>query len=475
MTAQWQKVVDHIMSFKIGTYEGYTNSGGYDNNTQFGRQYGENFVSWCVIFDWCVYSDMGLASIVPKTDNVSSFTSWAQARGQWSEYPSVGAWVNFNNGEHTEMVVGFDATYVYTKGGNTNNNGSAQGDGIYAHSNVRTSSKVTGYFAPKFPDGVCPPTADPADHRGGKKVASWRWSAPAAPAPAPKPAPKPVPLQPIVGRLVYAGNLSPTRPDNGSITILQRVLNVDLTLKLPETGKYDAATKAAVKKVQTNLHFSGSDADGYIGDSTLAFLAKKYKFTVVGKCLPAPAVKPTPAPAPKPGVWVTSVAIDNKTGVSFARYNGGGNMASWIAAACKARGITAPAAVANWTRGMSTIMSRESSGNANACNTNDLNNVTPSGFSQVRDYGDAYPASGSIYQLNGAYTNYQCSRGAVQCIPQTFAHYHCPGTSNMIYDPVASVAASMGYVGDVYGVADDGSDLAAKVQQADPNRSPRGY
>jgi len=40
---------------------------------------------------------------------------------------------------------------------------------------------------------------------------------------------------------------------------------------------------------------------------------------------------------------------------------------------------------------------------------------------------------------------------------------------------VANIAASMKYVMDRYGVSPDGSNLAANVQQADPNRPPQGY
>ena len=54
----------------------------------------------------------------PKLDNVVSFSNWARAHGQWSDYPSVGAWTNFGNG-HCELVVGFDADTVRTKGGNS--------------------------------------------------------------------------------------------------------------------------------------------------------------------------------------------------------------------------------------------------------------------------------------------------------------------------------------------------------------------
>ena len=68
-----------------------------------------------------------------------------------------------------------------------------------------------------------------------------------------------------------------------------------------------------------------------------------------------------------------------------------------------------------------------------------------------------------------------CSRGIAQCIPDTFASYHQSNTSTDIYNPVSNIAASINYVRAHYGVAADGHDLAAKVQQADPSRPPRGY
>ncbi|MEU1372010.1 GH25 family lysozyme, partial [Streptomyces sp. NPDC005803] len=189
---QWRTLLEHVLSIPEQVYEKWT-SAGWDNHTKFGVEYGEDGVAWCVIFDWDMFHDCGLDAVVPKTDNVKAFTAWAKARGQWSEYPSVGSWVNFNNGAHTEIVVGFDAKNVYTKGGNSIKAGAVdngQGNGVWSHSHARTSAAVVGYFAPHFPDGVCPPTADPHDPRGGTPVTSYRHTTAPAPAPA-KPGTKP--------------------------------------------------------------------------------------------------------------------------------------------------------------------------------------------------------------------------------------------------------------------------------------------
>jgi hypothetical protein len=178
-TPAWRRLVDHVMAVPERVYEHWNSRDGWDNHTQFGTEYGWDGVAWCAIFDWDMHHDVGLDSIVPKTASVAAMAAWAKERGQWSEYPSSGAWVDFGAGSHTEIVVGFDADTVYTKGGNSVQAGSTdagQGNGVWSHATSRRSARVTGYFAPRYPDAVCPPTADPHDPRGGKPVTAWRWT-----------------------------------------------------------------------------------------------------------------------------------------------------------------------------------------------------------------------------------------------------------------------------------------------------------
>ena len=141
----------------------------------------------------------------------------------------------------------------------------------------------------------------------------------------------------------------------------------------------------------------------------------------------------------------------NTKDVEYTPYRAGGNIDTWIAEACRAAGLPHGDA---WVRGYKTLCERESSYNPNAINTTDYN-------ANGERVGDGHP-------LN-------CSRGIAQCIPSTFAAYHADGTSKSIYDPVANISASIHYVRDKYHVSLDGSDLAAKVQQADPKRPPKGY
>jgi SLT domain-containing protein len=101
-----------------------------------------------------------------------------------------------------------------------------------------------------------------------------------------------------------------------------------------------------------------------------------------------------------------------------------------------------------------TLTGRESGHNATVVNLGDSN-------AHGAQMSDGAPANSS--------------RGPAQCIPGTFAAYHQPGTSTSIYEPVANIAASMNYVMDRHGVSPDGSNLAARVAQADPNAAGAGY
>lgn len=131
-----------------------------------------------------------------------------------------------------------------------------------------------------------------------------------------------------------------------------------------------------------------------------------------------------------------------------------GHIRHRIAEALDHLGITDPAARHNWIRGYETLIARESGGRAWAVAAEP---VTVPGPAQPDGRGLGY------------------ARGLTQTIPATFAHFHQPGTSDNIYDPVANICASMNYVMHRYGVSADGANLVALVQQADARRPPKGY
>ncbi|MCV6972793.1 transglycosylase [Mycobacterium bohemicum] len=110
------------------------------------------------------------------------------------------------------------------------------------------------------------------------------------------------------------------------------------------------------------------------------------------------------------------------------------------------KGFHDPAVRARWERGMALVALRESNYDAGAVNGWDCN-----------------AARGTP------------SRGAWQFIAPTFAAYHQRGTSSQINDLVAQACAFINYARGHYGVAADASNLADRIQQADPRRSPKGY
>ena len=168
---QWLLLLEHVLAVPEGVYEHWVPGGtGWDNHTIWGVEYGEDGVPYCVIGAWDQFHECGLESAVPKTDNVNDFANWARTHGEWTEWPSVGAWRDVGDGAHCEIVLAFTADKVITKGWNSVQTGaqdSGQGNGVWVHVMDRTDPRITGYLAPRFPDNICPPTASSHDPRGG--------------------------------------------------------------------------------------------------------------------------------------------------------------------------------------------------------------------------------------------------------------------------------------------------------------------
>lgn len=143
--------------------------------------------AWCATFISWLALKTGLSALFPRTASTDTAAAWYQKRGRWSEYPAIGAQGFLAHGSdefHTFLVTGYDAQYIYTIEGNSNTNGSPQGDGVYALKRRRTDAIVEGYGYPAYPEGII--SADPA------------W---AAHNPVHKAAAKPRKIKKFVGRL----------------------------------------------------------------------------------------------------------------------------------------------------------------------------------------------------------------------------------------------------------------------------------
>lgn len=125
----------------------------------------------------------------------------------------------------------------------------------------------------------------------------------------------------------------------------------------------------------------------------------------------------------------------------YSQFKGSPDLMGWIASAERTAGVGP-----GWTPGLMTLIGRESGGNPNATNDWDVN----------AQNGDP-------------------SRGLMQTIGSTFEANRDKSLPDNIFDPIANIVAGIHYIQSTYGVSADGSNLSSNVQQADPNRAPKGY
>lgn len=258
-----------IASPEVGYHEGY--SGGHWNNEE---KYADqvpglswaNYQAWCATFvSYCAYK-AGAGDLYPRTASCLTGVAWFKNAGRWSEYPAVGAQVFYGSGggTHTGLVYDYDADYIYTIEGNTNDNGSAEGDGVYRKKRARRDAYVYGYGYPKFAEGI--KSADP----------SYAGSAPKTPS------------KPVVdlSNVVAAAHTDPgaaqghqTYPND--VRLVEAALSAEglLVAKYASDGSFGSTTVSAYAAYQRKLGYSGSDADGIPGMTSLSKLGAAHGFT----------------------------------------------------------------------------------------------------------------------------------------------------------------------------------------------------
>jgi hypothetical protein len=154
-----------IAGSQVGYHEGRSN-GHWNNVQKFSKQVPSlrwsDGQAWCCTFVSWVAMKAGLADLFPCTASTDAAAAWWKARNQWHEYPAIGAQVLYGsngNMDHTGIVYDYDDKYVYTVEGNTNTNGSREGDGVYRKKRLRRDSYVQGYGYPAVKGGL--KSADP--------------------------------------------------------------------------------------------------------------------------------------------------------------------------------------------------------------------------------------------------------------------------------------------------------------------------
>jgi hypothetical protein len=263
---------------EVGYHEG-RNASGWDNIQKYSEQVPglawSDGQPWCCTFTSWLAMVSGNAALYPRTASCEAAVSWFKSIGRFSEYPAVGAQVFYGagGGSHTGVVVGYDADNVYTVEGNTNDNGSSEGDGVYRKTRVRRSDFVYGYGYPKFADGIV--SADPA--YGGTKSAS-------APTPPKPPAPKPVVS---LANVIAAFQADPSAPQGhqshpDDVKPVEAALAAEGLLedKYAHDGSAGSKSVEAYAEWQRREGFTGADANGIPGRKTLTALGAKHGFTV---------------------------------------------------------------------------------------------------------------------------------------------------------------------------------------------------
>lgn len=258
---------------EVGYHEGRSPDGSWNNDQKYSDEVPglewSDWQAWCATFvSWCAMR-AGAADLYPRTASCYTGVQWFKARGRFSEYPAVGAQVFFGSGggTHTGLVVDYDETYIYTVEGNTNTNGSAQGDGVYRQKRARRDAYVYGYGYPKFEGGIR--SADPA--YGAQKPAE------------PKPEPKPV----VSVAHINAARAKDIPAATGHTTYPAEVKLVEAALvaegflsKTWADGSWGTKTDEAFNAFRRSIGLTGDDARGSVGSYSLGRLGAKRGFEV---------------------------------------------------------------------------------------------------------------------------------------------------------------------------------------------------
>jgi hypothetical protein len=229
---------------QIGTLEGRDDSGNWNNNTKYGVWYGMNRVAWCGIFVSWVAAQVGaLDTLVPKYASCWHGLKWFRDRkqtGYWPPQPGdifilreyhPGVWNADADGwatVHTGIVEKYLGNgRIQTIEGNTNNSGSAQGNGVYRL--IRQDSETGKRFVYCRPKWAPEPPPPPAPVK------------PVVSKPVVKPAPKPIPGAIYKGS--YKIDVSMVRPGyrNESVRRFNGILWAWLCKNSPDYARKNSA------------------------------------------------------------------------------------------------------------------------------------------------------------------------------------------------------------------------------------------
>lgn len=269
----------NLLRSQAGYHEGRSPDGRWNNVQKFspavpGLEWSQG-QPWCHTFASWGADELGDRQAVPITASCHTGVKWFQARDRWTDYPVLGGlfYLGPIGQNHVGVVYAYDANSIWTVEGNTNANGSANGDGVYLRTRPRRGpGSPYGYGLPFFSEA--PVSADP--DLGGTRRAS-------VPLPA-KPALPKVQLH----RVVAAAKLDPGHPQGGTtypadVNIVEAALSRARLLAdlYAHDGSFGTKTREAYAAWQRGMGFTGAAADGIPGRDSLTNLGARFGFEVI--------------------------------------------------------------------------------------------------------------------------------------------------------------------------------------------------
>lgn len=251
-----------VLRAQDGYREGRSN-GHWTNDQRFSKEtpglQWSNYQPWCCTFVCWGAHQVKLDDLFPLTASCLTAVAWWKAKGRFTEYPVIGGpfFMGPGGGTHTGVVMSYTHDEITTIEGNTNVNGSPEGDGVHIRVRPRRGpDSPYGYGIPAFAEGVV--CADPkwggVDSATGpiKKAPVAPTSGPALPT-----------YQPFPGASFFtSGHRSPIIAAMHKRLVAEGCNHYRTNTNLDVWGSGDEASYAAF---QRKLGYKGNDADGTPG------------------------------------------------------------------------------------------------------------------------------------------------------------------------------------------------------------------
>ncbi|MCB5164565.1 hypothetical protein LG634_06920 [Streptomyces bambusae] len=273
----------NLLRSQAGYHEGRDANGNWNNVQKFspataGLEWSQG-MAWCAVFTAWGADELGERSSWPITASCSTAVHWWKRAGRWTDHPVLGGpfYLGTTGQDHVGVVYAYDADSIWTVEGNTNANGSPQGDGVYLRVRPRRGrGSPYGYGVPAFAEGTT--CADPA--LGGTPKAS---------------VPASRPQQPRVSltHLVDAARRDPqgrqgTTTHPAEVNVVEVALAAEGLLQdaYAHDGSYGSLTVTAYARFQrrhsdrNGLGWGPDDCNGVPGPTSLTALGKAHGFTV---------------------------------------------------------------------------------------------------------------------------------------------------------------------------------------------------